>query len=153
MSFSIRHAVADDLPAIADIAITAYSGYVAAMGREPAPMRADFAAHLADDWLFVAEADSGIAGYMVLCEVNGAWWLDNIATAPECRGAGLGRLLVGWAEDWLSQRTDRVQLYTNVAMASNLGWYERLGYRQTGRRVVDGFDREYFEKYLTRQKT
>ena len=116
-------------------------------------MRADFAAHLADDWLFVAEADSGIAGYMVLCEVHGAWWLDNIATAPECRGAGLGRLLVGWAEDWLSQRTDRVQLYTNVAMASNLGWYERLGYRQTGRRVVDGFDRVYFEKYLTRQKT
>ena len=53
-------------------------------------MRADFAAHLADDWLFVAEADSGIAGFMVLCEVNGAWWLDNIATAPECRGAGLG---------------------------------------------------------------
>ena len=73
--------MADDLPAIADIAIAAYSGYVDAMGREPAPMRADFAAHLADDWLFVAEADSGIAGYMVLCEVNGAWWLDNIATA------------------------------------------------------------------------
>ena len=32
--------MADDLPAIADIAIAAYSGYGAAMGREPAPMRA-----------------------------------------------------------------------------------------------------------------
>ena len=39
MSFSVRHPVADDLPAIAEIAIAAYSGYVAAMGREPAPMR------------------------------------------------------------------------------------------------------------------
>ena len=47
MSFSVRHAVADYLPAIADIAIAAYNGYVAAMGREPAPMRADFAEHLA----------------------------------------------------------------------------------------------------------
>ena len=47
MSFSVRHAVADDLPAIADIAIAAYSGFVAAMGCEPAPMRADFAANLA----------------------------------------------------------------------------------------------------------
>ena len=32
--------MADDLPAIAEIAIAAYSGYGAAMGREPAPMRA-----------------------------------------------------------------------------------------------------------------
>ena len=47
MSFFVRHAVADDVPAIADIAIAAYSGDVAAIGREPAPMSADFAAHLA----------------------------------------------------------------------------------------------------------
>ena len=47
MSLSARHAVTDDLLAIADIAIAAYSGYVAAMGCEPAPMRADFAANLA----------------------------------------------------------------------------------------------------------
>ena len=32
--------MADDLPAIADIAIAAYSGYIAAMGRKHAPMRA-----------------------------------------------------------------------------------------------------------------
>ena len=40
MSFSVSHAVADDLLAIADIAIAAYRGYVAAIGRECAPMRA-----------------------------------------------------------------------------------------------------------------
>ena len=40
MSFSVRYAVADDLPAVADIAIAAYRCYVAAIGRESPHMRA-----------------------------------------------------------------------------------------------------------------
>ena len=151
--YTIRRAVTADAPSIAEIAVSAYRGYVAVMGREPAPMRADFQAHIDIDMVFVADATDGIAGYVVLCEIDGDWWLDNIATALRHHGRGLGRLLVEFAEDWRSRRTDRVQLYTNILMTDNLGWYDRLGYRHTGRRIVDGFDRAYFEKRLIQTET
>ena len=84
--YTIRRAVTADAPSIAEIAVSAYRGYVAVMGREPAPMRADFQAHIDIDMVFVADATDGIAGYVVLCEINGDWWLDNIATAPRHHG-------------------------------------------------------------------
>ena len=133
--YTIRRAVTADAPSIAEIAVSAYRGYVAVMGREPAPMRADFQAHIDIDMVFVADAT------------------DGIATAQRHHGRGLGRLLVEFAEDWRSRRTDRVQLYTNILMTDNLGCYDRLGYRHTGRRIVDGFDRAYFEKRLIQTET
>ena len=39
-------------------------------------------------------------------------------------------------------------LASNAAMTANLALYPRLGYRRTGRRVENGYDRVYFEKEL-----
>jgi ribosomal protein S18 acetylase RimI-like enzyme len=48
----------------------------------------------------------------------------------------------------LSGRTASYQLYTNVKMARNIGWYERLGFVETRRGVENGFERVYFRKAL-----
>jgi hypothetical protein len=39
-----------------------------------------------------------------------------------------------------------LRLYTNAAMTENLRFYPLLGFRRTGARHENGFDRVYFEK-------
>ena len=146
--FVIRVAETGDVPQMQAIAHDAYNVYVEKMGRDPAPMHADFHTHISKDTVFVAMSGGDIAGYVILCNINDEWWLDNIATSPSHRGQGIGRLLVIAAEGWLAHRTDHVHLYTNIAMEANLVWYQRLGYERTGRRIVDGFDRVYFTTHL-----
>ena len=149
--FVIRVAETGDIPRLQAIACGAYSVYVEKMGRPPAPIHADFQTHIDDDTVFVATAGGDITGYVILCNIDDKWWLDNIATSPNHQGLGIGRLLVIAAEGWLAHRTDHVHLYTNTAMSKNIVWYQRLGYKRTRRRTVDGFDRVYFTKQLDKQ--
>ena len=51
----IRWASADDAARIGVIARAAYAKYIARMGREPAPMAADFAAEIAANHVVVIE--------------------------------------------------------------------------------------------------
>lgn len=144
----IRDGVGTDAAALRALCARAYSPYIAVMGCRPAPMLADYEAHLRDDRVLVAAApDSGrLIGYAVILHADGGYWLDNIAVDPDSQGAGVGGRLVMAVEDWLKPRADGYRLYTNVMMTANIGCYRSLGFRETGRHHVDGFDRVYFEK-------
>jgi hypothetical protein len=48
----------------------------------------------------------------------------------------------------LTVRGDRLDLFTNEVMTENQAIYARLGYRETGRRTEDGYQRVYMEKDL-----
>jgi hypothetical protein len=87
--FVIRVAETGDVPQMQAIARDAYSVYVEKMGRDPAPMHADFHTHISKDTVFVAMSGGDIAGYVILCNINDEWWLDNIATSPSHRGQAL----------------------------------------------------------------
>jgi len=145
----IRSAHLPDAVRLAEIARDAYQQYLPLMDRPPAPMQADYAAHIADDSVFVLCIDNQPAGYAVIMVApDDAYWLDNIAIDPEYAGRGLGTKLLGWIETWLSARTDSYQLYTNIVMHRNIGWYQKLGFEQTGQRTEHGYKRIYFSKNL-----
>ena len=149
MTSTIRTATRSDLAAIQAISDAAYGVYVAAMGQKPGPMLADYAAHLAEDVVMVAlDAKDVIRAYAVILHLSDGYWPDNIAVDPAAQGQGVGGQLVTAVEAWLRVRTDRYQLYTNVKMTANIAWYRRTGFTETGRRLVDGFDRVYFEKHI-----
>src|ERR1700730_552931 len=61
----IRSAAADDAARIGAIARAAYALYVPRIGREPAPMVADFAAEVAANRVVVIEAAGSVRGYMI----------------------------------------------------------------------------------------
>ena len=74
---------------------------------------------------------------------------DLPAIRPSAQGAGLGRRLLEFAEEQARQRgLARLDLYTNEVMTENQAIYARLGYRETGRRTEDGYQRVYMEKDL-----
>lgn len=144
----LRPALPADVPAIEEIAAAAYAPYVARIGREPGPMRDDYAARVAEAAVTVAEDGEGVCGYVVLLTGDGAL-LDNVAVADRARGTGLGRRLIAHAEDMArAAGFPAIRLYTHVAMTENRALYPRLGYRATHRATEHGFERVYFAKDL-----
>lgn len=144
----VRAATAADLAFVSGCARAAYARYVPLIGREPAPMTADFAGHAARDELFVAE-DGAPVGYVVVHPDGDALQIENVAVLPQATGRGYGRALMAWAEARaLGLGLGAVTLYTNARMTGNLDWYPALGYRAVRRAVEDGFDRVFFRKDL-----
>jgi len=78
----IRRATTDDVARIGAIARAAYAKYVPRIGREPAPMRADFAAEIAADHVVVIETAGAVDGYMIAWSEPDAYFIDNIAVDP-----------------------------------------------------------------------
>jgi ribosomal protein S18 acetylase RimI-like enzyme len=143
-AYSIRKARADDASLVAAIARAAYSKYVARLGREPAPMVADFPAAIAADRVVVIESADRVQGYMVAWPETDAYFIDNIAVDPQSQGQSLGRQLIDYAVHEAERlRLPAVRLYTNAAMTGNLSMYAHLGFVETHRGTEHGFHRVY----------
>src|SRR5262249_33551313 len=93
----IRKATAEDAARIRAIARAAYAKYVPRMGREPAPMVADFAAEVAAGHVVVIATAGAVDGYMIAWPETDAYLIDNIAIDPARQGQGLGRWLMDHA--------------------------------------------------------
>lgn len=145
--FVLRPARTEDIDAIADCARSAYEKYVERIGREPAPMVANFAALVAADEVHVLTIDSALAGFIVVRPGSDHLFVENVAVHPDRQGQGLGRRLLAFAEaEACSRRLPALRLYTNVMMTENLPFYLGLGFVETERRHEDGFDRVYMSK-------
>ncbi len=144
---SVRLATPADLPAIRAVVGAAYARYLDRMDRPPAPMLADYAAEVESGRLWVT--GEPVTGLIELAERGDRLHVANVAVHPSAQGAGLGRRLLEFAEEQARQRgLDRLDLYTNEVMTENQAIYARLGYRETGRRTEDGYQRVYMEKHL-----
>lgn len=144
---AVRLAEAADVAAVRAIARAAYAPYVARIGREPAPMVADFAAAQAARQLWVT--GSPVAGFVVAYPRGSAWHLENVAVDPAAQGHGHGLALIAHVEALArAAGAAAVELYTNARMTENQTLYPKLGYAETGRGVEDGFDRVFYRKPL-----
>ena len=145
----IRPARVDDLAAIQNCARRAYAPFVGRIGREPAPMAADFAGQIVNGIIHVVEDQRRVCGFIVLYPRGDHMHVENVAIDPAFQRHGLGTALLEFAEQQAHARRLRaVELYTNESMTENLEFYPRLGYVETGRSVEDGFSRVYFRKEL-----
>jgi ribosomal protein S18 acetylase RimI-like enzyme len=147
----IRGARAGDAGRIGEIARAAYGKYVPRIGREPAPMGADFAAEIAAGRVVVLEASGAVAGYMIAWQEADAYFIDSVAVDPAAQGRGHGRRLIDHAAD-VARRLGRpaIRLYTNAAMHENRAMYARMGFVETHRAHEQGFDRVFMRRDLRR---
>ncbi|MEM9632929.1 MAG: GNAT family N-acetyltransferase [Pseudomonadota bacterium] len=146
----IRIAIKSDEPAVRNCAERAYERYVAAIGRKPAPMVADFEAQIEAGLIHAAFDESGLLlGFIVFFPKDDHMFLENVAVDPSAAGSGVGKQLIRYCEEAARREGfGSVRLYTNEKMNENLAIYPHLGFVETERRSEDGFNRVYFEKRL-----
>jgi ribosomal protein S18 acetylase RimI-like enzyme len=148
----LRRAAAADVPAIRALVREAYEKYVARIGREPAPMTADYDAAVRGHQVWLLDEGQGLRAVLELVPAgDGSVLIENIAVAPRTQGSGVGRRLMDFAErEALRQGFGCVTLYTNEKMVENIALYARLGYVETERRTVDNHRRVFMRKDLAR---
>lgn len=141
-----RLAKAGDLETVRACVETAFTPFIAGIGRRPAPMEADFPALIARGQVWLT-AD-GMA--MMACYgENGAMQLDTLAVWPEAQGRGLGRLMVAHCEALArAAGLPAVELYTNILMTGAQRLYAGLGYSEVARGPHQGFTRVFYRKAL-----
>ena len=150
----IHRARPEDGPFVREIAREAYQPYVKRIGREPAPMIADFAALIDAAEVWVAVDFAEILGYIVMRPGATSLHIENVAVSPPRHGEGVGKALLDFAEAEAARlNIPRMDLYTNAHMRENLSLYPRLGWKETDRRTEDGFDRVYFEKPVSPRRS
>ena len=147
---TIRKAVAADADAVRRIAEEAYEQYVAAIGRKPAPMIADFAGQIGEGKVDVAvSADGRVQGFVVHYPRGETVHLENVAVGRDWTGQGIGGALIAHCEaEARKAGFPAVDLYTNIKMVANHTLYPRLGYVETHRGEENGFHRIYYRKDL-----
>jgi ribosomal protein S18 acetylase RimI-like enzyme len=148
----LRRATVADLDAIDIVVHEAYRKYVDRIGREPAPMDADYAELLSGAIVWVLDSPDGVQGVLVTHVMSDHLFVETVAVASTAQRRGYGAMLLKRAEcDAREAGLDEIRLYTNVAMIENLTFYPKHGYAETGRRREDGYDRVYFAKSLGSQ--
>jgi GNAT superfamily N-acetyltransferase len=146
---TVRLAAAGEAAALQAIAREAYQRYVPRIGREPAPMSADYAAAVRSGHAWVAVDQGQVIGLAVLIAEPDHLLLENLAVRPSWQGRGVGSRLLALTEtEARRQGLAEIRLYTNEAMTENLAYYPRHGYAETHRAEQDGFRRVFFSKRL-----
>jgi GNAT superfamily N-acetyltransferase len=146
---ALRRAADDDSVVIRDLVVAAYSKYIPLIGRTPLPMLTDFAQAVRVHDVWVLDGGEAIVGVIELVNREDHLWVDNVAIAPGWQGRGLGRRLIGHAEDEARRlRLPEIRLLTNERYLDNIAMYTRYGYRETHREPYLGTSLVYFAKQL-----
>ena len=144
----IRRATSNDVDSIQKTVELAYRHYIDRIGKPPGPMLDDYAEVVRHHNVFVAEAND-IVGVLVLVQSEKGILLDNVAVHPDFQGKGLGKHLINYAEsEALDQGVKALDLYTHECMNENIELYKALGYKETIRKGVQGYNRVYMRKSL-----
>jgi ribosomal protein S18 acetylase RimI-like enzyme len=146
----LERAVEADFGAVVALANVAYRGGGEAAGwtseaeliagerLTEARLREDLAAK-PGAWLLVCREEAGgaVVGtvWMEPAAGEGVWYLGLLTVQPEMQDRGLGRELLGAAEEFARERgAGRVRMTVVNVRDTLLAWYERRGYRRTGKR-------------------
>jgi N-acetylglutamate synthase-like GNAT family acetyltransferase len=145
---SLRHATAADLPAIKALIDAAYARYLPRMAKPPAPMLRDYGPSVEAGTTWVTGAP--IVAVLTLYPREDHLLVENVVVHPDAQGRGLGRVLMGFAEQEAARLgITRMALVTHEVMTENQAIYAHLGYTEVDRRAEDGYRRVYMEKSLT----
>lgn len=141
---TIRAARPADAARLEAIARAAYAKYVPRIGRDPAPISADYAAAIAAGRAIVISCGRDLAGYLIGHRDADRYVIENIAVDPAFQGRGLGGSLLRHAiAEARRLKLSALRLFTNAAMTENLALYAHLGFIETHRAVEHGYDRVY----------
>jgi ribosomal protein S18 acetylase RimI-like enzyme len=111
---TLRQAGPADAPALRALTREAYAKWVAVTGREPLPMRVDYAEAVFSHRFDLLYEDDVLAALIETAAEADHLLIVNIAVAPAFQGRGLGRLLMAHAKELAAAGgSAEIRLYTN----------------------------------------
>ena len=147
MSGTIRLARGGDAAAVARCVRSAYSKYVERIGKEPAPMREDYASVIEAGEVYVLADGDALVGTITMRPERDHLFVGSLAVSPGAQGRGLGRRLMDFAaSETAAANLPEIRLYTNEKMWENLAFYERLGFHETHRELDEGYSRVFLRR-------
>lgn len=82
--------------------------------------------------ILVAERDGRVVATVMVGEDGHRGWVYYLAVDPACQRRGLGRTMMGAAEDWLRAKGIwKIQLLVREENSAVKEFYDHLGYRDT----------------------
>jgi len=146
---AIRQAHKADRDAIVVCVQHAYARYLPRMGKQPAPVLADYNALIAQEVVYVLPGEEGLQGVLVMMPQDKSMFVENIAVDPRFQGQGLGHILMAFVEQQArAGQLNEIRLYTNELMTENFPFYYKLGFEEEGRYTQDGYRRVFLRKRL-----
>jgi len=132
-NFTMRRAEARDSEPLSECIDAAYSIYASRISDLPG-VSEGISQAIEKHRVWVAEIERNIVGGIILIARDAFMLLENVAVHPERAGLGIGRALMVRAEaDCSELGLSEMRLSTHKDMPENVGLYEHLGWRETGR--------------------
>lgn len=130
-SLTLRHAVADDVPALTALIRAAYAIYDG-RGIDLPPVSDGLDAVVAETPVILAEKGHQPLGAIVLRETPDALQVENLAVHPAASGQGIAKRLLAEAETIArAQGFDKLCLATHRDLTENISLYRHLGWTIT----------------------
>ena len=125
-----RRAGAPDVEAVRRLVRDAYAQWIPVIGREPMPMKADYAAAVREHEIDLFHAGDDLVALIEVIWQADHLFIENVAVSPRHQRRGLGhRLLDHAAVRARAGGLSELRLLTNQAFASNVRLYQSVGFR------------------------
>ncbi|MFH9726106.1 GNAT family N-acetyltransferase [Streptomyces sp. NPDC017254] len=153
---SYREAVLDDVPALVPLVESAYRGDASRggwtteadilQGQRTDPEGVAAVIATSGSRLLVVERDGELVACCQLEHRGEAAYFGMFAVRPELQGAGLGKQIIAEAERRVRTLWDVREMHMTVISVREelIAWYERRGYRRTGRTTPFPYGDERF---------
>ena len=135
INWQLRKANIADAAALSACMHAAYGVYAARLdGVILPPMTVDYEEEIRGYPVWVAEADGGIIGGLILMPEEDCMTIANIAIHPAFQGKGIGRDLMAHAQTEAGKLNyQELRLATHISLTENIAFYTRLGWSEMER--------------------
>lgn len=147
----IRRAEVSDAEAIAALTREAYAKWVPLIGREPLPMRVDYAEAVKTHRFDLLYVGADLAALIETTPQGDELLVVNVAVRPGFQGQGHGVRLMRIAEEIAAEAgLVETRLYINQKFEANIALYASLGYAFEREEELNGGVAVHMRKALAR---
>lgn len=134
MSTRIRQAGPGDVARIVDLVNRAYEVEWEFRVRGPRTDPADVTQHMQSGAFLLAEEGDATVGCVYVTAQDGRGYFGMLSVEPARQGSGVGRRLVGAAEEYCRKAAcEQLSIYVVDRREVLFPWYRSQGYTETGR--------------------
>ncbi len=137
--YHIRLANSDDVQAISNLTIAAYSKWIAVIDRNPLPMDIDYNEAIKIHRFDLLYEGLTLRALIETYQSEDCLYIENLCVAPEAQRRGLGKTLLKHAEQIAIQTHNQsIRLDTNKLFTGNVALYHQNGYITEWEKPISG---------------